>query len=65
MVKFENVFVVLFAVLSVSPCVAKKKKGDLEKVTHTVYFDVSIGGVESGRIVMGLFGDTGEIFDIF
>jgi peptidylprolyl isomerase len=26
-------------------------------VTHTVYFDVEIDGKESGRIVMGLFGD--------
>lgn len=26
-----------------------------------VFFDVSIDGKPAGRIVMGLFGDTGEI----
>ena len=28
------------------------------KVTHTVFFDISIDGKESGRIEMGLFGDV-------
>lgn len=32
---------------------------ELEKITHTVYFDVQIGNSKSsGRIVMGLFGAT-------
>jgi peptidylprolyl isomerase len=31
---------------------------NLEDVTSTVYFDVSIGGNPAGRIVMGLFGKT-------
>jgi len=29
----------------------------MAKVTKVVYFDVEIGGVKAGRIVMGLFGD--------
>lgn len=33
-------------------------KGDLEKVTQKVYFDVEIGGESAGRVVMGLFGET-------
>ncbi len=33
-------------------------KGDLEKVTSKVYFDVEIGGEPAGRVVMGLFGET-------
>ncbi|XP_018012167.1 peptidyl-prolyl cis-trans isomerase 5 [Hyalella azteca] len=35
---------------------ADAKKGP--KVTHQVYFDMSIGGVPAGRIEIGLFGGT-------
>lgn len=31
---------------------------DLEEITNKVYFDISINGEESGRIVIGLFGKT-------
>ena len=31
---------------------------DLEEITNKVYFDVSLNGEESGRIVIGLFGKT-------
>ena len=36
---------------------ATAKKGDAD-VTHKVFFDIEIGGVASGRIVMGLYGDV-------
>lgn len=28
------------------------------KITEKVYFDVTIGGTDVGRIVMGMFGDV-------
>lgn len=33
-------------------------KGNLEKITNKVYFDVTIDGEAAGRIVIGLFGET-------
>ena len=36
----------------------KKKKKAGPKVTHHVYFDITIAGEEVGRITMGLFGKT-------
>ena len=36
---------------------AASSEGTLADVTTKVYFDIEIGGVPSGRIVMGLFGN--------
>ena len=30
----------------------------IDKVTHKCYFDIKIDGIDQGRIVFGLFGDT-------
>eukprot|EP01114_Cavostelium_apophysatum_P001474 TRINITY_DN1127_c0_g1_i1.p2 TRINITY_DN1127_c0_g1~~TRINITY_DN1127_c0_g1_i1.p2 ORF type:complete len:198 (-),score=49.51 TRINITY_DN1127_c0_g1_i1:101-694(-) len=48
---------VILAVIAVA-CLAYASAEDLEKITSKVYFDVEIGGVPAGRIVMGLFGET-------
>lgn len=50
-----RVCAVLVCVL-IAVCVGVTTKD--AKVTNQVYFDVSIDGVESGRIVFGLFGDV-------
>lgn len=33
-------------------------ENDTPKVTHKVFFDITIGGAEAGRVTMGLFGDV-------
>mmetsp|Transcript_3945 Transcript_3945/g.2383 ORF Transcript_3945/g.2383 Transcript_3945/m.2383 type:complete len:151 (-) Transcript_3945:36-488(-) len=52
----------IFAILSVAIvtffAAQTSATSDAEKITNKVYFDVDIGGNDSGRIVMGLFGAT-------
>lgn len=48
-----TIFVLLLAVMS---AIASAKMGP--KVTHEVYFDISIGGKPAGRVVFALFGST-------
>ena len=48
--------VALVLVLTVGRAEAKDKNGP--KVTDIVYFDISIGGENAGRIEIGLFGNT-------
>jgi hypothetical protein len=50
---FRNILISLFCAISVYA-----KGGNLEKVTNTVYFDVTIDGEPAGRILIGLFGET-------
>lgn len=53
--KVLAVFLVAFIIFSSLPD-ATAKKGP--KVTHKVYFEMSIGGVPAGRIEIGLFGGS-------
>jgi len=46
----------LVAAVAATPSAVAAKKGP--KVTAHVFFDVSIGGEQAGRIVLGLFGST-------
>ncbi len=44
---------------SPSPAVAQGPQDvSTAKITHTVYFDLEIGGQPAGRVKMGLFGDV-------
>ena len=47
-----------FVALLVTAGVDAKKVKKGPKITHKVFFDVSIGGEPAGRIEMGLYGKT-------
>ncbi len=53
-----SVLLLLLSILVISSVEAKKGKKDLEAITSTVYFDIEIGGVSAGRILIGLFGEV-------
>lgn len=38
--------------------VAADVEDPLEKITNKVYFDITVNGIDKGRIVIGLFGKT-------
>ncbi|KAF0695438.1 Aste57867_13726 [Aphanomyces stellatus] len=48
-------FVALLSVLA-AISVSAATKGP--KITHQVYFDITIGGRDAGRVIMGLYGKT-------
>lgn len=55
--------VLLFAIIAAAVVWASKVELEIqqdnpEEVTEKVYFDVTIGGEDVGRIVIGLFGKT-------
>lgn len=50
-------FVLLTGLLLMSNVSLAQKSPSTAKVTSKVYFDVTIGDQDAGRIVMGLFGD--------
>ena len=53
-----SILLLSLLLLSSSVEAGKKSKANLEKVTSQVFFDVSIGGKEAGRVLIGLFGET-------
>jgi peptidyl-prolyl cis-trans isomerase B (cyclophilin B) len=52
----HNVNSLLFSTLAFI-CIASCVLADKAKVTKKVFFDIEIGGVSEGRIVIGLFGE--------
>ena len=54
--KLACIAAVAVCLLAAGVADAKAKKGP--KITHTVFFDVSIGGEAAGRIEMGLYGKS-------
>merc|ERR1712095_93444 len=50
--------VIVFLIFSLLPFKAESAQGDGPKVTHKVYFDMTIGDEPIGTIEVGLFGKT-------
>jgi len=44
--------------LMIAVIIVSSQAGDLTTVTQKVFFDVAVDGINKGRIVMGVFGDT-------
>ena len=51
---FRALILICLVSLTSTACAEPPSEG---KITKTVFFDVTIGGEDAGRIVMGLFGD--------
>ena len=56
--KTAKLVIAALAVVLIAASVADAKAKKGPKITHTVFFDVTIGGEPAGRIEMGLYGKS-------
>jgi hypothetical protein len=52
------IILLTLAIIALSLPVISASQDDPEEVTEKLYFDVTIGGQDAGRIVFGMFGNT-------